>query len=164
MTLHFLKPLHSMSRYETSKHQRTIQNNKRAWFGLRVTLNPQLLVHFEHKTLASLYFLNTKVTRGGGLPMDPTFFFSIIFCFVLLVPFWPLFFLSRLNVVQKETMWSLILYVVCMCMGGGVYVCGNLQKWSLYPHTLMYSHGTWTQWSLGRVAHVTSADVGSKVI
>ena len=26
-----------------------------------------------------------------------------------------------------------------------------LQNWSLYPHTLMYSHGTWTQWSLGRV-------------
>ena len=25
-------------------------------------------------------------------------------------------FLSRLNVVQKETMWSLILYVVCVCM------------------------------------------------
>ena len=24
-------------------------------------------------------------------------------------------FLSRLNVVQKETMWSLILYVVCVC-------------------------------------------------
>ena len=30
-------------------------------------------------------------------------------------------------------------------------VCGILQNWSLYPHTLMYSHGTWTQWSLGRV-------------
>ena len=29
-----------------------------------------------------------------------------------------------------------------------VYVCGNLQNWSLYPHTLMYCHGTWTQWSL----------------
>ena len=22
---------------------------------------------------------------------------------------------------------------------------GNLQNWSLYPHTLMHSHGTWTQ-------------------
>ena len=32
-----------------------------------------------------------------------------------------------------------------------VYVCGILQNWSLYPHTLMYYHGTWTQWSLGRV-------------
>ena len=39
-----------------------------------------------------------------------------------------------------------------------------LQKGSLYPHTLMYFHGTWTQWSLGRVMHVTSTDVGSKVI
>ena len=28
-----------------------------------------------------------------------------------------------------------------------VYVCGILQNWSLYPHTLMYCHGTWTQWS-----------------
>ena len=28
----------------------------------------------------------------------------------------PTHFLSRLNVVQKETMWSLILYVVCVCM------------------------------------------------
>ena len=25
------------------------------------------------------------------------------------------------------------------------------EKWSLYPHTLMYLHGTWTQWYLGRV-------------
>ena len=39
-----------------------------------------------------------------------------------------------------------------------------LQKRSLYPHTLMYFHGTWTQWSLGRVTHKTSTDVGSKVI
>ena len=38
-----------------------------------------------------------------------------------------------------------------------------LQKRSLYPHTLMYFHGTWTQWSLGRVTHKTSTDVGSKV-
>ena len=29
---------------------------------------------------------------------------------------------------------------------------------SLYPHTLMYFRGTWTQWSLGRVTHVTSTD------
>ena len=29
-----------------------------------------------------------------------------------------------------------------------------LQIWSLYPHTLMYSHGTETQWSLGRVTLV----------
>ena len=41
---------------------------------------------------------------------------------------------------------------------------GNLQNWSLYPHTLMCSHGTWTHRSLGRVTHVTSTDVGSKVI
>ena len=39
-----------------------------------------------------------------------------------------------------------------------------LQKRSLYLHTLMYFHGTWTQWSLGRVTHKTSTDVGSKVI
>ena len=39
-----------------------------------------------------------------------------------------------------------------------------LQKGSLYPHTLMYFHGTWTQWSLGRNTHVTSTAVGSKVI
>ena len=31
-----------------------------------------------------------------------------------------------------------------------------LQNWSLYPHTLMYSHGTWTQSFLDRVTHVTS--------
>ena len=42
-----------------------------------------------------------------------------------------------------------------------VFFC---KKRSLYPHTLMYFHGTWTQWSLGRVTHVTSTDVGSKVI
>ena len=53
-------------------------------------------------------------------------------------------FLSRLNFVQKETMWSLILrcmyhvYDVC-----SMYVCVILQNWSLYPHTLMYSHGTY---------------------
>ena len=39
-----------------------------------------------------------------------------------------------------------------------------LIKGSLYPHTLMYFHGTWTQLSLGRVTHVTSTDLGSKVI
>ena len=167
---------------------------------------------------------------------------------------WVWFFLSGLNVVQKETMWSLILYVVCsmymyvvICkidhcihihwcipMGLGhndpwveshmwpqqmwgqrssrvnnlgssfskkvhcihILWCifmglghndleshiwpqqmwgqrssrgqwplvGNLQNWSLYPHTSMYSHGTWTQWSLGRVTRATSTDVGSKVI
>ena len=54
-----------------------------------------------------------------------------------------------------------VTHSVCsMCM----YVCGILQNWSLYPHTLMYCHGTWTQWSLGRVTHVTSTDMGSKVI
>ena len=42
-----------------------------------------------------------------------------------------------------------------------MYVCGILQNWSLYPHTLMYCHGTWTQWSLGRVTHVASTDMGS---
>ena len=31
------------------------------------------------------------------------------------VNWWVTWFLSRLNVVQKETMWSLILYVVCVC-------------------------------------------------
>ena len=50
------------------------------------------------------------------------------------------------------------MYVVCVCM----YVCGILQNWSLYPHTLMYCHGTWTQWSLGRVTHVTSTDMGQR--
>ena len=45
-----------------------------------------------------------------------------------------------------------------------VYVCGILQNWSMYPHTLMYCHGTWTQWSLGRVTHVTSTNMWSKVI
>ena len=39
-----------------------------------------------------------------------------------------------------------------------------LKKGSLYPHTLMFFHGTWTQWSLGRVTHVTSTDLGSKVM
>ena len=38
------------------------------------------------------------------------------------------------------------------------------KKGSLYPHTLIYFHGTWIQWSLGRVTHVTSTEVGSKVI
>ena len=101
-------------------------------------------------------------------------------------------------------------YVVLVC-SMYVYVCAILQNWSLYPHTLMYSHGTWTQgslghtcdlnrlgdkghlgvhdlwfkflkkrslyphtltyfhgtwikWSLGKVTHVTSTEVGSKVI
>ena len=73
------------------------------------------------------------------------------------------------SLVEKEIMWSLILYVVCMhvCMS---VVCNKwhilqiANYWSLYPHTLMNSHGTWTQWSLGRVTHVTSTDMGSKVI
>ena len=52
-------------------------------------------------------------------------------------------------------------YVVCSMY---VCVCAILQNWSLYPHTLMYSHGTWTQGSLGSVTHVTSTDLGSKVI
>ena len=38
------------------------------------------------------------------------------------------------------------------------------EKRSLYPHTLMYFYGTWIQWSLGRVTHVTSTDLGSKII
>ena len=38
------------------------------------------------------------------------------------------------------------------------------EKGSLYPHTLMYFRGTWTQWSLGRITHVTSPDLGSKAI
>ena len=43
-------------------------------------------------------------------------------------------------------------------------VKGFEQKRSLYPHTLLYFHGTCTQWSLGSVTHVTSTDLGSKVI
>ena len=39
------------------------------------------------------------------------------------------------------------------------------EKRSLYPHTLMYFHGTLRiQWSLGRVTHVTSTEVRSTVI
>ena len=38
-----------------------------------------------------------------------------------------------------------------------------LEKRSLYPHTLMYFCGTWTQWFLGRVTHVTSTDMGHGV-
>ena len=38
------------------------------------------------------------------------------------------------------------------------------KKGSLYPHTLMYFHGTWTQQPLGRVTHVTSTDMRSDVI
>ena len=79
------------------------------------------------------------------------------------------------------------MYVVCSMY---VYVCAILQNWSLCSHTLMYSHGTWTQgslgsvthvrslyphtltyfhgtwikWSLDKVTHVTSTEVGSKVI
>ena len=53
----------------------------------------------------------------------------------------------------------LCMSVVCSMY---VYVCGNLQNWSLYPHTLMYSHETWTQWSLDRVTHVTSTDMGQR--
>ena len=68
-------------------------------------------------------------------------------------------FLSRLNCVQRE-MWSLIvcMYVVCV----GLCMCCILHNWSLYPRTLMYSHGTWTQWSLGRVTHVTLTDAEVK--
>ena len=70
----------------------------------------------------------------------------------------------------RDHVWSLILYVlVCMyvpSVGVCMYVVcmWYFTNWSLYPHTLMYSHGTWKQWSLGRVTHVTSADLGSKVI
>ena len=39
-----------------------------------------------------------------------------------------------------------------------------LKKGSLYPQTLMYFHGTSTQWSLGRVTHVTATEMGSNVI
>ena len=39
-----------------------------------------------------------------------------------------------------------------------------LKKGSLYKHTLTYFHGTLIKWSLGRVTHVTSTEVGSKVI
>ena len=37
------------------------------------------------------------------------------------------------------------------------------QKGFLYPHTLTYFHGTWIKWSLCRVTHVNSTEVGSKV-
>ena len=37
-----------------------------------------------------------------------------------------------------------------------------LKKGSLYPHTVMYFHWIWTQWSLGRVTHVTSTDLGQR--
>ena len=33
----------------------------------------------------------------------------------------------------------------------------------LNPHILTYFHGTWTHQSLGRVAHVTSTEMDSKV-
>ena len=52
--------------------------------------------------------------------------------------------LSHLNLVQKETTWSLILYVVqkeTMWSLILYVVCGILQNWSLYPHTLMYFMG-----------------------
>ena len=44
------------------------------------------------------------------------------------------------------------------------YLGWEFEKWLLYPYSLMYFHGSLTQWSLGRVPHVTSAEVGSKVI
>ena len=59
---------------------------------------------------------------------------------------------------------SLAIFVSPELISKSVYVCAILQNWSLYPHTLIYSHGTWTQGSLGSVTHVTSADLGSKVI
>ena len=59
----------------------------------------------------------------------------------------------------------LIIFLIRLnCVCSMFVVCGILQNWSLYPHTLMYSHRTWTQWSLGRVTHVTLTDVVSKVI
>ena len=46
-------------------------------------------------------------------------------------------------------MWSLFLYVVCtvcMCM---YVVCMWYFAKLITAHTFMYSHGTWTHWSLG---------------
>ena len=118
--------------------------------------------------------------------------------------------LSRLNVVQKETMWSLILYVVCsLCMCMYVVICKidhcihihwcipmglvlndpwvESHMWPQQMWGQRSSRGQWPlvqvlakrftastyfdvfswdlpQWSLGRVTHVTSTDVGSKAI
>ena len=44
--------------------------------------------------------------------------------------------------VITHSVCSMCMYVVCSMY---VYVCGILQNLSLYPHTLMYYHGTWTQ-------------------
>ena len=52
-----------------------------------------------------------------------------------------------------------------VCSTGSMYGMWYFAKFcSLYPQTLMYSHGTWIQWSLGRVTHVTSTGMRSEVI
>ena len=52
---------------------------------------------------------------------------------------------------------------VCMCVPVYVVCMWYFTK-LITVSTLGYSHRTWTQWSLGRVTHVTSTYVGSKVI
>ena len=119
---------------------------------------------YSEKTCAGKYGLRTKFTYDSSGPTGNRTRASLVKGTGTTTP---LLFLSRLNLVQKETMWSLIVYVVCsvyVVWSMYVYVCAILQNWSLYPHTLMYSHGTWTQGSLGSVTHVTSTDLGSKVI
>ena len=50
------------------------------------------------------------------------------------------------------------MYVVCVCM----YVVFCKIDHCIHIHWCIVM--TWTQWSLGRVTHVTSTDMGSKVI
>ena len=68
--------------------------------------------------------------------------------------------------VQKETMWSLILHVVCIsCIVCMYAVCGVfLFFFGKIDHCIHIhdSHGPWTQRSMGRVTHATSTDVGQR--
>ena len=106
-----------------------------------------VLQHIERGTLLKLqlsHFITTVLVNASPCPL---FVVSPELC-------------SERDYVITHSVRSMYvcMYVVCSLL------CGILQNWSLYPHTLMYSHGTWTQWSLGRVTHVTSTIVGSKVI
>ena len=118
-----------------------------------VWLAPHQLFHWNHPYMCvgwvgSWFFLyNEEIVTHAEVQIQP-------FCLAWTV------FRKRLcdNTMYRrdhiETMWSLILNVVC----------GILQTWSLYPHTSMYFHETWTQWPLGTVTHMASTDVGSEVI
>ena len=97
-----------------------------------------------------------KMKRGPFFFFFFFFFFLLHFWkrqkFVLGLPKWEFSSGKKKNSRREKNQekWLCPLRKICL-----------LRPWQ----TLMYSHGTWTQWSLGRITHVTSTEkVRSKVI